>query len=157
MNILREELKRYKFLKNKMVNGNELRRISRSILDILEAGKISTLDDLEKLKGMKVPFPNQEVLEVDTGISGYLLNPKKGVKIFYSRPGWGTILNAILNQYDNFIKIFLKTSANVSGYTDWMVDGTGRTVFEQTFPGCDVDILKEELKRLSDAKYYIKD
>ncbi len=138
-----------------MVNGEELRGIARIILNILDGGNVRSLEDLNQLVGMKVPFPNGDVLEVHRGISGSLLNPKQGIKMSYDKPNWGTVINTSSNPEDNFTKFLLKTRASVFGYTPALKDPLGRTIYEQTFPGADFEIVRKELERLTNREYYL--
>jgi len=138
-----------------MVNGNELRGIALTILNVLEGGKVKTLHDLKQLVGMKIPFPKGDIFEIHQGDSGSLLDIKQAIKISYIRPDWGAVISTSSNQEDNFTKFYLKTTAEVFGYTAVMEDSLGRTIYEQVFPRADFEVLRKELNRLSDRKFYI--
>lgn len=76
-----------------MVDGQELRKIAATIINIVESGKVRSLDDLNQLVGMKVPFSNGDIFEIRRGSSGNLRNPKIATKISYGRPNWGIVLD----------------------------------------------------------------
>ena len=137
------------------VNLDDLKRMTTNVLGIIEKTDVLTAIDSEQNPEKNFPIEghDDEYISVAFGpssdhVSAHTMSPK----ISYYKIGVGIPLEVVINSYEGYSRIILKTALGIlHGYIPFARDRYGNIGQDKKFPSTEIAEIRKELKKIIDS------
>ena len=132
--------------KAQLITQGKLRKIARSILDLLEKEDIDSIGSVFSRVGESFHIKGEDhIIQIESRPSE---SGTEACTISYIIPDGGIPLEIRMNSNFNYSKIFVKTESGLDNYIPVTSDYFGNIIQDKKIGGCSILKIKKELEKL---------
>lgn len=130
---------------------NDLKKITKKFLNVIEENRIFSLLDVEQGSEKMFPIagnPNEYISFEFRPSSDHRIAHRKSPTITYNKINGGMPIEVIINRYEDYSRIIVKTIDTIPGYSPFYVDIYGNIAQEKKIHSTNTSQVKKELENL---------